>query len=296
VKRILSEAGVAVLLLASAEVAACAESPPEGTTAVRVVAIGDLHGDLEQSLAALRLAGVIDDEGSWSGGSTVLVQTGDTTDRGPDSKGVLDLLRRLGDEAHAAGGKVEVLLGNHEVMNIQGDWRYVSPADVASFGGMGARMAAFALDGEYGRWLADLDAVAIEGDAVFVHGGISPAWAARGVAGINAEVRKALFFADGEVLGEAGPLWYRGLVADPEQRACAALGESLRSLNVRRMVVGHTTSRDGKIGVRCNGRLHVIDVGISSAYGGNLAVWELTEGDARALYPSGPVDLEDPAP
>ncbi|MBW2253393.1 MAG: metallophosphoesterase [Deltaproteobacteria bacterium] len=295
-KRIVSKAGLAVLLMGGAGPTACAKAPPDQPASPRVIAIGDLHGDLEHSLAVLRLADLVDDQGRWAGGSTVLVQTGDVTDRGPDSKGVIDLLRRLADEAQDAGGKVVVLLGNHEVMNLHGDWRYVHPDDVASFGGMEARVAAFGLDGEYGHWLANLDAVTIEGDAVFVHGGITPAWAARGVAAINAEVHKAVLSADGEVLGEDGPLWYRGFVADPEEQACAALGESLRSLNVRRMVVGHTTSRDGKIAVRCSGRLHVIDVGISSAYGGNLAVWELTEEDAGALYSSGPVDLEDPAP
>jgi len=293
VKRIVSKAGLAVLLVASAGPTACAKASPDPP---RVVAIGDLHGDLEHGLAALRLAGLIDARDRWAGGNTVLVQTGDFTDRGPDTKALIDLLRRLGDEAREAGGQVVVLLGNHEVMNLHGDWRYVHPDDVASFGGTQPRMASFALDGEYGRWLASLDAVTVQGDAVFVHGRLPPDWAAKGVSALNAEVHKALVAARGEVLGEAGPLWYRGFVADPETRACAALGESLQHLNVRRMVVGHTTSRDGKIHVRCGGRLHAIDVGISSAYGGNLAAWELTEGDARALYPSGPVNLEDPAP
>lgn len=269
---------------------------PEPEPARRVVAIGDLHGDLDQALAALRLAGLVDGEGHWIGGGAVLVQTGDVTDRGPDSRGVLDLMRRLTDEAQGAGGRVEPLLGNHEVMNVHGDWRYVHPADIEAFGGLEARVAAFSLDGPYGAWLAQRDAATIVADTVFVHGGITPKWAAKGVAAINAEVRRAIREGDGEILGEDGPLWYRGYVENPEKKACTALAESLGALGVKRMVVGHTTRRDGRIEVRCDGRLHVIDVGISMAYGGNLAVWELTQGDARSLTASGPVDLEDPSP
>jgi hypothetical protein len=61
------------------------------------------------------------------------VQTGDVLDRGPDSRKVLDLLRRLEGEAARAGGRVYALLGNHELMRLIFDWRYVSPEEIAAF-------------------------------------------------------------------------------------------------------------------------------------------------------------------
>ena len=61
------------------------------------------------------------------------------------------------------------------------------------------------------------------------------------------------------------------------------------------MVVGHTTRSDGKVESRCGGRLLVIDIGIADHYGANLGAIELTDDDARALYPSGTVDLVDPS-
>ena len=73
------------------------------------------------------------------------------------------------------------------------------------------------------------------------------------------------------------------------------LGQSLAALDAKRMVVGHTTQSSGRILSRCGGRLLVIDIGISDHYGAHLGALELTNDDARALYPEGPVDLEDPA-
>ena len=201
--------------------AGVAEPPAVG----RVIAIGDLHGDREAALAVFRMAGVIDAEGHWAAGAATLVQTGDTTDRGPDSKGVIDLLRQLQPEAAAAGGRVVALLGNHETMNLLGDWRYVSPEDLAGFGGSEARKAALGPDGDYGRWLRERGIVAKVGDAVFVHGGVTPSFASAGVDGINARAKRALAAGDrtDPVFGSDGPLWYRGYVKEPPAAACPRL-------------------------------------------------------------------------
>lgn len=274
---------------------ACASAPAEQPTRPdRVVAVGDLHGDLDNALGVLRLAGLVDADARWVGGRAVLVQTGDTTDRGPDSKEILDLLRRLEPEAAAAGGQVVALLGNHEAMNMLGDWRYVDPGDVDHFGGEEARREAFSPAGAYGAWLRTRGLAAKVGDTVFVHGGITPAWAAKGIDGINAEARAAFAGEDGSILGSDGPLWYRGFVQDPEAAACPALASSLAQLGARRMVVGHTTRKDGRIEVRCDGRLYVIDIGIADGYGAHLGALELSHGDARALYPDRTMDLPDP--
>ena len=99
----------------------------------RVIAVGDVHGDYDQLVAVLQSAGVIDREGNWVGGKTHLVQTGDILDRGPDSRKVMDLLMRLEAEASKTGGRVHVLIGNHEAMNVYGDTRYVSAGEFSSY-------------------------------------------------------------------------------------------------------------------------------------------------------------------
>ena len=117
----------ALLALTAAPVLAQAGAPQ------RIVAIGDLHGDFEAWQAIARSAGLIDDRGRWSGGATILVQTGDIVDRGPASRGILDQLMRLQRESPRRGGQVIVLTGNHEAMNLTGDLRYVHPGEYAAF-------------------------------------------------------------------------------------------------------------------------------------------------------------------
>ena len=109
------------------------ERPCDITTAERVVAIGDVHGAYDRFASMLRVAGLIDGRQRWTGSRTHLVQTGDILDRGSDSRKVVDLLRKLEREAAAAGGRVHVLLGNHEFMRIVGDWRYVSAGEFKAF-------------------------------------------------------------------------------------------------------------------------------------------------------------------
>ena len=99
----------------------------------RIVAVADVHGAYDRFVAILRAAGLIDDREHWSGGRAIFVQTGDVVDRGPDSRRALDLLRRMEGEASRAGGRVHALLGNHEVMRMLGDLRYVSSGEYAAF-------------------------------------------------------------------------------------------------------------------------------------------------------------------
>ncbi|ERM95537.1 hypothetical protein AMTRI_Chr08g207890 [Amborella trichopoda] len=95
----------------------------------RIVAVGDMHGDLAQAKCALEMAGVLssDGEDAWIGGDSVLVQLGDILDRGEDEIAILSLLRSLSDQAEDKGGAVFQVNGNHESMNVEGDFRYVDP-------------------------------------------------------------------------------------------------------------------------------------------------------------------------
>jgi len=99
----------------------------------RIVAIGDLHGDVDAARDALRTAGAIDDRAHWVGGDLVVVQTGDVLDRGDSEHALLDLLVDLEPQARAAGGALVMLLGNHELMNAAGDFRYVTAAGAHAF-------------------------------------------------------------------------------------------------------------------------------------------------------------------
>lgn len=264
----------------------------------RLVAIGDLHGDVKAARAVLRLAHAIDDRDHWIGGKLVVVQTGDEIDRGDDDRTILELFDRLTDAAQAAGGNVRALLGNHEVMNVSGDFRYVTPGAFAAFADMDThrvpapviaqfpaeargRLAAFFPGGPYALRLARRDVVAVVGDSVFVHGGVTAAHVRYGIGRFNRELKRWMA---GEgpspvlAADERGPLWTRGYSDDSAGIDCEGLGEALRALGVKRMVVGHTVHQDG-ISAACDGRVWRIDTGMSAFYGGPLQALEI-KGDA----------------
>ena len=117
--------------MALAGSARTAPPPPESSDSV--IAIGDVHGDFDDFAAILQHTGLIDKQNHWTGNKTTLVQVGDLLDRGPKPRQVMDLLMALEKEAPKDGGRVVSLLGNHEMMNIMGDLRYVTPENYASF-------------------------------------------------------------------------------------------------------------------------------------------------------------------
>jgi len=127
---------VLLVLLAASLVPVAARAKDEGcelANVPRVVAIGDVHGAYTEFLAVLRLARIVDQKDRWAAGKTHFVQTGDILDRGTETRPVMELLMRLEGEAKKAGGRVHSLLGNHEVMNVLGDLRYVSREEYKAF-------------------------------------------------------------------------------------------------------------------------------------------------------------------
>ena len=99
----------------------------------RIVAVGDVHGDYENFVQVLRDAGIINRRRNWVADDTHLVQLGDLPDRGPDTDKAIELLMKLERQAQRRGGKVHVLIGNHEAMNMLGDLRYVHPGEFEAF-------------------------------------------------------------------------------------------------------------------------------------------------------------------
>ena len=123
---------IARFVVAAAVAAAPAvDLPPPAPS--RIVAVGDLHGDYSAWRDIAGAAGVVGPRGQWTGGRTTLVQVGDVVDRGADSLKIVRELMRLQKEAPRHGGRVIVLVGNHEAMNITGDLRYVTPGEFAAF-------------------------------------------------------------------------------------------------------------------------------------------------------------------
>ena len=124
-----------------------AAEPPES-----IVAIGDVHNDFDDFVAILRRTSVINQENHWIAGRTTFVQVGDLLDRGPKPREVMDLVMALEKEAAQAGGRVVSLLGNHEMMNMMGDLRYVVPANYASFADAKSADRQKAAYNEYVEW------------------------------------------------------------------------------------------------------------------------------------------------
>ena len=112
-----------------------ASTSPSGAApaAQRIIAVGDLHGDYQAWMTIARAAGLVDARGRWAAGNATFVQLGDILDRGPDSLKIVRSLRDLQKQALRKGGKVIVVLGNHEAMNLIGDYRYTSPGEFAAF-------------------------------------------------------------------------------------------------------------------------------------------------------------------
>jgi len=267
--------------------------PLRRPAAGRLVAIGDLHGDLGGTRAALRAAGAIDDHDRWVGGELVVVQTGDVLDRGDDEHAILDLIARLEVEARAAGGAFVFLLGNHELMNAAGDFRYVTPAGLHAFDDVphaGApararvpeqlrgRVAALAPGGSYARRLAQHAVIAIVGDTVFAHAGVLGDW----VTHVDDVNQTARCWMDGQaseppraLTSDDSPVWTRA--AGTPAVDCVQVSAALAALQVKRMVVGHTVQDHG-ITSACDGTLWRIDVGLAGLYGGPIEVLELVPG------------------
>ncbi len=221
----------ALLCISLAATSVFAQAPWQIDAPGRVVAVADIHGANDAFVRILERSAVIDADLQWIGGTTHLVIVGDVLDRGPDSRAALDLIMRLKPEAQAQGGDVHLVLGNHEIMNIVGDLRYVSAGEYAAFAdeepteiraaalerflaaasedanngeaaraefdrqyplGFFAHRAAFSSNGTYGAWLLDQPMLLLVNDSAFAHGGVSRAFGAEGGESINAELRQQL--------------------------------------------------------------------------------------------------------
>jgi hypothetical protein len=273
----------------------------------RVVAIGDIHADIGVLRRAFRLAGATNARGEWIGGNLTIVQMGDLIGRSDDERQVLDFVFDVQRKAAAGGGAVHALIGNHEVFGGRVDNQAVGPNPFPAYEDVPglrrddprlrvlpprerARGAALMPGGPYAVKIAAFPVVLKLRETVFVHGGVVPRWAAYGVNRINEEVSRWLLGRGPEPDSALGVddgdrvMWTRQFSSNVDAADCAALGESLRILGARRMIVAHTVHP--QITARCDERVWAVDVGMSRAYGGPIQLLEIVDDRTlRVLQP-----------
>jgi hypothetical protein len=276
--------------------------PPETIRDVdSVFVVSDVHGRFTSLIRTLSHAGVVDTALRWTGGRGHLVVVGDVFDRGPDATRVWWLLYRLEREARAAGGGVEVVLGNHEIMILAGDTTYVSEKEAALARHHGTCYACLydIRTSLLGRWLATKPALLKINDAVFVHGGVTPLFAGLRIGKFNDATYDYLhepifrdLLADSATVARLdqeqyrqrlafffhpeSPLWFRGYVQS--DTLAPQLDSVLGRYDAAVHVVGHTPVR--AIAPRYGGKLIPVNV---VDFATELLLLTYSEGRRRAF-------------
>lgn len=145
----------------------------------------------------------------------------------------------------------------------------------------------FGPQGTYGKWIRGHNAAVKIDDSLFVHGGIGPKYAGVPLAEINRQIRAKLndltTLAEGDIVtGSDGPLWYRGLAQDTAEVTPEYVDQLLKAYEVKRIVIGHTPTA-GAVLTRFDGKVVMVDVGLSAVYGGRRASLVIDRGDAYAI-------------
>jgi Calcineurin-like phosphoesterase len=218
----------------------------------KVAAISDIHGQFSNMKRLLQVNGIIDQELNWTFGDGHLVVTGDVLDRGDGVTEALWLLYALDAQAKTAGGALHLLLGNHEVLVMANDLRYIHPKYGAVADALGLSYAQlFDNDSVLGRWLRSKPVIVQVNDSLFMHAGLHPDYAnlKASMSEVNEHFRHSLGLSKSEIskdgtlaflYGRLGPIWYRGYFLKP-QITPPELDQLLAQMQVARIVVGHTT-------------------------------------------------------
>ena len=261
----------------------------------RIIVIGDIHGDLKILLKCLKLAKLIDNKNNWIGGNTHVVQLGDILDKG--GRGIMDktiymeefmiyeFLNLLDVQARKQKGAVHYLLGNHELMNILGDFRYVHPKHLSDTG-YSKRKKLFSPSGDphpvsNGGYMAKLLGCHAYGILkinkwYFVHAGLLPSHINdRTFTEINKLVKNIL---NGKVklddistreqellFSKDSFFWTRFYTSNKD--VCKVVNKTLDLLGNKDggIIVGHTPN--DTITHKCREKIWFTDVGLSGAFG-----------------------------
>jgi hypothetical protein len=264
--------------------------------APRIIVIGDIHGDVERLVKVVKSIGLFSNDLQWIAEpkNTVVIQLGDQIDglsrssdnlsdgweKYPDVE-VLQLMDRLDAIAQAGGGRVLSLLGNHEIMNTQGIFNYVSSMSMDAVGGFANRAALFSPGNQFAQILSRRNIVASIGPFLFCHGGLLPEHldaVYNNFITINNCMQKylrgeelssdELFVINNIIVNpETGIVWLRKYVelADHQPDILEHLIDNVcQRTNTMVLFVGHNTMESIKR--TSNGKLYFTDAGFSRAY------------------------------
>ncbi len=249
----------------------------------RIISIGDIHGDFKLLISLLHLNNLINMNNNWIGGDTFLVQVGDLFDRGGRKESykdensefkIINYLIKLKKDAVSKGGNVILLIGNHELMNFQGIFNYVSNMGFNNFKSKLERKKFLSPGNNFCKIIANnFKCIVKIGSIIFVHAGISykisktynikyinnlmKCYLDGNLKLCNTKQFKELF------LNNSSVLWYRGLGNTSVNYNKLLM--TLNNLNANHIVIGHTVQDN--ISFRCNKKLWRIDTGMSNAFG-----------------------------
>lgn len=250
----------------------------------KILAISDVHGQLNLFFEFLLNHKVIDIQGNWIYGTGHLMIDGDIFDRGAHVTEILWLVYQLEVQAEQKGGKVHFILGNHEYMVLEKDLRYIHEKYAKT-----AQLMDTSYDHLYstatflGRWLRTKPVMVKINDILFVHGGASPKFTDYGLSPLiaNEYFLNNIIDKNWEIVkqdsvailldGSDGPLWYRGYFRDDELTT-DQVDEILAYFNVSHIVVGHT-SQD-KVTPLFEKKIIGIDSSIKNGKGGEVLIIE----------------------
>jgi len=246
----------------------------ERTTRAEVIALGDIHGGYERLVNLLSTGGLIrrDQQSavgySWSGGNRMLVCTGDMIDKGDRSLDVIDLMMALETQAPASGGEIVITLGNHEAEFLANPENKKVREFRSELQSRGIAPETLPKGQEpYGEWMMNRPFAAKVNDWFFAHGGNT---SGKTIAELAAGFRRAvdqsdwgasLIIGDDSLL-EAQKWW------EEDGKSDALLERYLAALGAKHIVFGHDPGAfhsKGEIGQEKDGRIFLIDVGMSPA-------------------------------
>lgn len=248
-----------------------------------VGAISDIHGQYNTFIKLLKNNGVINKRGKWNFGKGHFVIVGDIFDRGPAVTEVLWFLYDLEKQAEKKGGKLHVLLGNHDVMVLNGNLRAIHPKykEVAKFLNTPFNTL-FNKGTVLGDWLRTRPVLVKINGMLFTHGGLHPDLVSKNVTlkQINTEFKQQLVESElttkrnelGNYLHRGlGPIYYRGYFQG-KRATDAQIDQLLKHFQLTNIIVGHTTHR--QIETRYNGKVIVVDANMKSGAMGEILFWE----------------------
>jgi len=221
----------------------------------KIFVVSDIHGQYEIFRKLLYSNGIIDENNSWNFGEGHLVILGDVFDRGKQVHEALWLIYNLENQARETGGMVHLILGNHEIMVLQNDLRYVDEKYFTISESFEIDLPDLYDENTFlGRWIRSKNIITIIGSFLFVHGGIHPELIMKydSINEINRimsanidtdrdEIKKNQELSD--LFKSDGPIWYRGFFEPDTQPEVSEidLANILEYFNVEKIIVGHTT-------------------------------------------------------